>query len=931
MNISRLSASVLLAATAVAALAVPARRTPFTVEQPDGSTLTVRLFGDEHRHFYTTVDTLLLTQTPGDPAFYYARPDAKGLPVSTGLIAADPARRTATDREMLAKLSTPAMLRALDARADNGPRRAHTGLFPGASFPVMGDQKAIVILVEYDDYRFVYPDPHSYFNSMLNEKDFCDPTYGGTGSARDWFIENSAGKFVPQFDLYGPVKLAHSRSYYGANDFYGNDQAPEEMVIEACRALDDEIDFREYDRNGDGVVDNVFVFYAGGGEATGAGANTVWPHSYSLSSAGKSLTLDGVKIDTYGCTNEVVDNHPDGVGTFCHEFSHVIGLPDLYATSYTSSFTPGTWSALDYGPYNNIGRTPPLYSSFERNALGWMTPRQVRGATTVSLPPISENTALMVATGDENEFFLFENRRREGWDAYIPGEGMLVWHIDYEPSVWERNTVNNTSSHQYVDIEEADNRRTESSRDGDCFPGTSNVTSFTDDTTPSMRSWSGIRPGLPLTNIAEDADGNITFDVAGGGKSVDAVKANDATDITDRSVRLSWQAADDATDYRVSVYTTSSAGGLVPVDACNEVTTKGATELTVDGLEPLSDYSYTVTAIGGVIDSEPSQPIAFSTKATSITMLTAETNEATDITADSFTASWLPLDGATAYRLSVVKKEYSGGSETTADFTGGLSKLPEGWKSTSTATYASQGYFGAESPSLKLTADENTLTTPEAPTSSLSFWYRCAAGAEGAESSLTVKLLDAIGQWRTYAILPLDYPDDNRQGHTAVFEALPDDTRSIAITFQGKQGAAVAIDDVTITTGATVNNTPVKGFAPYDAGNALSAKVTGLEPMTLYAFSVSATSPEGMSLPSIARGLRTLDGPDNAIETVGDTCAPAISTYPGHLCYSGDTPVDIYAIDGRRVCRLYGPATISLLPGIYIASTGISSAKVIVP
>lgn len=209
MNISRLSASVLLAATAVAALAVPARRTPFTVEQPDGSTLTVRLFGDEHRHFYTTVDTLLLTQTPGDPAFYYARPDAKGLPVSTGLIAADPARRTATDREMLAKLSTPAMLRALDARTDNGPRRAHTGLFPGASFPVMGDQKAIVILVEYDDYRFVYPDPHSYFNSMLNEKDFCDPTYGGTGSARDWFIENSAGKFVPQFDLYGPVKLAH--------------------------------------------------------------------------------------------------------------------------------------------------------------------------------------------------------------------------------------------------------------------------------------------------------------------------------------------------------------------------------------------------------------------------------------------------------------------------------------------------------------------------------------------------------------------------------------------------------------------------------------------------------------------------------------------------------------------------------------------------
>ena len=165
---------------------------------------------------------------------------------------------------------------------------------------------------------------------------------------------------------------------------YGNDQRPEEMIIEACQMLDDTVDFSEYDRDGDGYIDNVFVFYAGRGEASGGASDTVWPHSWDITAATSvPYVFDGVRLDRYGCSNEWEVDRPDGVGTFVHEFSHVMGLPDLYATKYTGAFTPGAWSAMDYGPYNNDGCTPPLYSAFERYSLGWIEPLPIDGPVNV--------------------------------------------------------------------------------------------------------------------------------------------------------------------------------------------------------------------------------------------------------------------------------------------------------------------------------------------------------------------------------------------------------------------------------------------------------------------------------------------------------------------------------------------------------------------
>ena len=155
-------------------------------------------------------------------------------------------------------------------------------------------------------------------------------------------------------------------SYYGENDYRGDDSNPQKMAIEACQQLDATVDFSEYDRDNDGYIDNVYIFYAGRGEASGGSSSTVWPHSWEVSAVeSQTYYFDNVILNRYACGNEWEGDKPDGVGTFIHEFSHVLGLPDLYSTSYSSAFTPGSWSAMDYGPYNNNGCTPPLYSVFE--------------------------------------------------------------------------------------------------------------------------------------------------------------------------------------------------------------------------------------------------------------------------------------------------------------------------------------------------------------------------------------------------------------------------------------------------------------------------------------------------------------------------------------------------------------------------------------
>ena len=542
-----------------------AMRDAVTVTQPDGKTLKIKKVGDEFMHFLTTEDGLLLYKDSN--GFYtYGRIDEVGAVVSTGIKATSGTYKEAVsikdlDMQALAQKRGVEARRAasvngsalMSTRAKSVPQSG-IGL-SSTTYPRTGSPKGLIILVQYSDVKFTLSDPATYFHEMINGTNFTQ--YGGTGSALEYFTEQSGGKFIPSFDVLGPVTLPNKRSYYGGNDRWGEDQNPHLMVTHAIDILDPTVNFAQYDTDGDGLIDNVYIFYAGTGEASYGSEDTVWPHSWDVREAGVTKRVDGVTVGHYACSNEWEYNKPDGIGTFVHEFSHVMGLPDLYNTVSNVYYTPGEYSVLDYGPYNNDGRTPPNYGAYERNAMGWVEPIMLDDAMSVTLKPISSGEFGLIPTSKNTEFFLLENRQLEGWDKYIPNHGMLIWHIDYNRSVFESNVVNNTRNHQYVDIVEANNNTDGSSLQtmkGWPFPGTTGKTSFTSTTSPALKDWSGSAIDLPITEI-EEIGNLIAFNVAGGASKLDVpVGYIDATSPNNGYFIAAWNPVEGATDYLLSVY-----------------------------------------------------------------------------------------------------------------------------------------------------------------------------------------------------------------------------------------------------------------------------------------------------------------------------------------------------------------------------------------
>lgn len=570
--------SALFVSASLTADAVIAKRDVRTVSQPDGTTLRIRVVGDEFMHFTTTDDGTLLHRDEAG-LYTFGRVDESGIVVSTGVSATAPTTGVRTtniaeiDMDALALKRNVAERRSQayrwvsDVNDSNGMQRApQTGMgMVSSTYPHFGSPKGLIILVEYADFPFTLSTERAkqYFNDMINKPGFNE--YNGTGSALDYFTEQSGGKFVPSFDVLGPVKLPNNRSYYGGNDAYGDDKNPEMMAVHAVQILDPTVDFSVYDTDGDGYIDNVFIFYAGQGEASYGSADTVWPHSWDVRYGnGANVIVDGVRLGHYACSNEWERDRPDGVGTFIHEFSHVMGLPDLYHTSSSSAnYTPGAYSVLDYGPYNNNGCTPPNYGAYEKNAMGWYEPIELTQPMSVTLNPIKSGEFGLIPTSKTAEFFLLENRQLTGWDAYIPYHGMLIWHIDYtNRTVFNQNTVNNTKSHQYVDIVEANNNPNSSNNTamrGYPFPGTTGKTAFTSTTTPALVEWSGSEVNYPITDI-EEVGQIIKFNVLGGASLLDTPVPNQpAVSVNDYYFIASWNAVPNATDYYLNVYTQGTA------------------------------------------------------------------------------------------------------------------------------------------------------------------------------------------------------------------------------------------------------------------------------------------------------------------------------------------------------------------------------------
>ena len=413
-------------------LAVPAKRGLWrTLQLTDGSTVRAMLVGDEHAHFWQDADGNTY-RSAGDAT--YQKIDRAQV------VAAAKARR----------------VKANAARLKVAKRAAKdTKIFQGS-------RRGLIILVQFSDKKFSMTDPKAFYNRFANELNFNEGNF--KGSVRDYFRAQSNGQFDLSFDIAGPVTLPQKYSYYGANDSGGNDKNAEQMIVDALNAIGDTTDFSPYDWDGDKEVEEVFVLYAGYGEADSEDENTVWPHMYTLDDARLKYSKGGYKVNVYACSNEVsYTNEVAGIGTVCHEFSHCMGFPDVYDTSYGGNYGMQEYDLMDMGSYNGDSFQPANYTAYERMTCGWTIPVELKADTVVNnMASLTDHgqTYIIYNPDYKNEYYMLENRQPTGFDASLPGFGVLITYIDYDETVWEYNVPNTFdygNDHQRITLFHADN------------------------------------------------------------------------------------------------------------------------------------------------------------------------------------------------------------------------------------------------------------------------------------------------------------------------------------------------------------------------------------------------------------------------------------------------------------------------------------------
>ena len=398
--------------------------------------------------------------------------------------------------------------------------------------------------MQYPDKPFLNPDPQAYWHNALNTGNIDSPT--AIASLHQYFLDQSNGVFDVEFDVRGPFTTKHNRLFYG-KDVSGNDQHADSLIIEGCLALEDQVDFSEYDWNGDGEVEQVIAIYAGNGQNDSKSndqAETIWPHQWEISqySPRKPHVQDGFIINSYCVVNDEFRGKCDGFGTVVHEYSHCLGLPDLYSTgTQHGNDNLGTYEIMHSGNYNGDSWCPVNYSAYEREFMGWTTYEELTGPVSVNgLNSLANGGKAYIIRNDAqsssaDEYYLLENRRQEGWDTYIPGEGLLITHYDYNSESWYFNVVNNDAGHQRAVIIPANN----SSKSTSGFPypyttksidGTVTIANdcLTDDSKPAATVFNTTingnkLMGKPVTNIQRDDQGLISFDFMGGTSGISGI------------------------------------------------------------------------------------------------------------------------------------------------------------------------------------------------------------------------------------------------------------------------------------------------------------------------------------------------------------------------------------------------------------------------
>ncbi len=469
------------------AYGVPAEKALLEATTHDGEPLRVILRGDEFYHWYE------------DPNGNYWVKDDQGL--------------------LHLENATQVSKHQQQAQA----RRTRQQIQTSTDFPKTGTVRVVVLLAQYADKSFVIQDPVAQFTKLYNEHRYSQN--GSTGSVRDYYLASSNNTLDVQFDVYGPYTLSKNEEYYGGNTKSSSSKNAQELVKEVTSLAETAgVDFTQYDNKNSGYVDLVAVVTAGHNEAEGGEAKSIWPHQSTVWNTtrvnGKILTAYLMTSELRGYKGAVMAN----IGTFCHEFGHVLGLPDLYNTNDRDAYTVGTWDVMCSGCYNNNSRTPPVYSAFERFMMGWMTPQQLSSPMQCKLSSLEQtNSAYLFAKTKHNlnpfspnpaEYFMIENRQREGWDTVsscLPGTGLLISHITFSQNSWFNNSFNDYTPLGYDVVEAIQSGQIQSSSASDTYPGKGGVTSLL----PTLNDGQTL-PDFRLFNIFEHADGDVSFSVGDG-------------------------------------------------------------------------------------------------------------------------------------------------------------------------------------------------------------------------------------------------------------------------------------------------------------------------------------------------------------------------------------------------------------------------------
>lgn len=523
--------SVLTAVMAqLAMLAAPALPGVWQVKQADGTLLSVEQFGDEYHHWTATTDGVLVVNT--GKGYYVAAIDEDGQLQATDILAHEPAMRNAAEKVAVSRQQVRhALFHERGQQQGASIRRAASVSDQGGYFPHTGNPRVLAILVEYQDISFTIKQPLESYEQYLNGTELVEMGNKDTlnySSVAGYFETSSNGQFRPVFDVVGPVQLPHESAYYGGTSATAGDEKMGELSRDAIDLVKETTDLSVYDNDGDGVAELIYIIFAGYGQNAGGAATTMWAKVST-----QNLTIsDDLKVRRVGCSSELFNPakgetydyswYINGIGVFCHEFSHAMGLPDLYPTTKPGRLVNNQsmeyWDIMDMGGYTYNGFAPKTYLAWEQEAMGWKEIETLDDSQNgVEMKPVTEEDGKAYRIPnplDDNEFIVLENVQQAGANYKIFGHGLLAYHVAYPRDVVNMgDSPNNTAGKPAVAVIPADGllistyqcesyntsyggsyttKEYRASLQDDPFPGTSEVAELTDENPlPNYHFYSG--------------------------------------------------------------------------------------------------------------------------------------------------------------------------------------------------------------------------------------------------------------------------------------------------------------------------------------------------------------------------------------------------------------------------------------------------------